>query len=75
MRNLKLCILLFGLFVTLGLRAQNANAQSTLVGFDEKFMTRNAQPIDTIAPIATIDSLNSQFSTLNPQLSTLNSQL
>lgn len=75
MRNLKLCILLFGLFVTLGLRAQNANAQSTLVGFDEKFMTRNAQPIDTIAPIATIDSLNPQLSTLNPQLSTLNSQL
>ena len=75
MRNLKLCILLFGLFVTLGLRAQNANAQSTLVGFDEKFMTRNAQPIDTIASIATIDSLNPQFSTLNPQLSTLNSQL
>ena len=67
MRNLKLCILLFGLFVTLGLRAQNANAQSTLVGFDEKFMTRNAQPI---APIATIDSLNPQFSTLNSQLST-----
>ena len=75
MRNLKLCILLFGLFVTLGLRAQNSNAQSTLVGFDEKFMTRNAQPIDTIAPIATIDSLNPQLSTLNPQLSTLNSQL
>lgn len=75
MRNLKLCILLFGLFVTLGLRAQDANAQSTLVGFDEKFMTRNAQPIDTIAPIATIDSLNPQLSTLNPQLSTLNSQL
>ena len=73
MRNLKLCILLFGLFVTLGLRAQNANAQSTLVGFDEKFMTRNAQPIDTIAPInsiATIDSLNPQLSTFNSQLST-----
>ena len=78
MRNLKLCILLFGLFVTLGLRAQIANAQSTLVGFDEKFMTRNAQPIDTIdtiAPIATIDSLNSQLSTLNSQPSTLNPQL
>ena len=75
MRNLKLCILLFGLFVTLGLRAQNSNAQSTLVGFDEKFMTRNAQPIDTIVPIATIDSLNPQLSTLNSQLSTLNSQL
>ena len=75
MRNLKLCILLFGLFVTLGLRAQIANAQSTLVGFDEKFMTRNAQPIDTIAPIATIDSLNSQLSTLNSQPSTFNSQL
>ena len=75
MRNLKLCILLFGLFVTLWLRAQNDNAQSTLVGFDEKIMTRNAQPIDTIAPIATIDALNPQLSTLNSQLSTLNSQL
>ena len=66
---------MFGLFVTLGLRAQNSNAQSTLVGFDEKFMTRNAQPIDTIAPIATIDSLNPQLSTLNSHLSPLTSQL
>lgn len=72
MRNLKLCILLFGLFVTLGLRAQDANAQSTLVGFDEKFMTRNAQPIDTIAPInsmVSIDAINS-IDSINSQLST-----
>lgn len=63
---------MFGLFVTLGLRAQNANAQSTLVGFDEKIMTRNAQPIDTIAPInsmVSIDAINSIDST-NSQLST-----
>jgi hypothetical protein len=52
-RNLKLCILLFGLFVTLGLRAQNANAQ---------FIMHNAQSIDTIAPInsmVSIDAINS----------------
>ena len=63
MRNLKLCILLFGLFVTLGLRAQNANAQ---------FIMHNAQSIDTIAPInsmVSIDAINSIDST-NSQLST-----
>lgn len=63
---------MFGLFVTLGLRAQDANAQSTLVGFDEKFMTRNAQPIDTIAPInsmVSIDAINS-IDSINSQLST-----
>ena len=62
MRNLKLCILLFGLFVTLGLRAQNANAQ---------FIMHNAQSIDTIAPInsmVSIDAINSIDST-NSQLS------
>ena len=65
MGNLKLCILLFGLFVTLGLRAQNANAQ---------FIMHNAQSIDTIAPInsmVSIDAINSIDST-NSQLSTLN---
>ena len=63
MRNLKLCILLFGLFVALGLRAQDANAQ---------FIMHNAQPIDTIAPInsmVSIDAINSIDST-NSQLST-----
>lgn len=62
MRNLKLCILLFGLFVTLGLRAQNANAQ---------FIMHNAQSVDTIAPInsmVSIDAINSIDST-NSQLS------
>ena len=68
MGNLKLCILLFGLFVALGLRAQDANAQ---------FIMHNAQSIDTIAPInsmVSIDAINSIDST-NSQLSTLNSQL
>ena len=62
MRNLKLCILLFGLFVTLGLRAQNDIAQ---------FIMHNAQSIDTIAPInsmVSIDAINSIDST-NSQLS------
>ena len=62
MRNLKLCILLFGLFVTLGLRAQNDNAQ---------FIMHNAQSVDTIAPInsmVSIDAINSIDST-NSQLS------
>lgn len=63
MRNLKLCILLFGLFVTLGLRAQDDIAQ---------FIMHNAQSIDTIAPInsmVSIDAINYIDST-NSQLST-----
>ena len=59
MRNLRLYILLFGLFVALGLRAQDDNAQ---------FMMHNAQSLDSIAPInsiTSIDSINSQLSTFN----------
>lgn len=62
MRNLRLYILLFGLFVVLGLRAQDDNAQ---------FIIHNAQSLDSIAPInsiasiASIDSINSQLSTFN----------
>ena len=59
MRNLRLYILLFGLFVALGLQAQDDNAQ---------FMMHNAQSLDSIAPInsiTSIDSINSQLSTFN----------
>ncbi len=72
MRNLRLYILLFGLFVALGLRAQDDNAQ---------FIIHNAQSLDSIAPIhsiTSIDSINSQFSTLNfiaDSSETLGSQL
>ena len=74
-----LYMLLFCLFVTLGLRAQDNNAQ---------FIMHNVQSIDTIVPmnsISSIDSTNTQLSilssnaqrpsVLNSQLSTLNSQL
>lgn len=82
MRNLRLYILLIALFVALGLQAQDDNAQSTLLGFDEKIMMHNSQSVDTIvsmdtintinliAPIAPIDSINSQLSTFNSQFST-----
>lgn len=52
-------MLLFCLFVTLGLRAQDNNAQ---------FIMHNVQSIDTIVPmnsIASIDSINPQLSTFN----------
>ena len=72
MRNLRLYILLFGLFVALGLRAQDDNAQ---------FIIHNAQSLDSIAPInsiTSIDSINSQLSTFNfiaDSSETLGSQL
>ena len=73
MRNLRFYILLFFVFVTLGLQAQDDNVQPTVLNFDEKFIMHNSQSIDTInpiAPIAPLDSTNFQLSTFNFQLST-----
>ena len=61
MNRFKLYILLFCVFVALGLQAQDNNAQLIV-------------PIDSIAPIVPMDTINSQFSTLNSQLSTFNPQ-
>ncbi len=72
MRNLRFYILLFFVFVALGLQAQDDNAQPTVLNFDEKFIMHNSQSIDTInpiAPIAPLDSTNFQLSTFNSQLS------